>query len=544
MSPNIGFSRLLVANFKGSAYERGKQHGELFGQHVKESGINSFYGSYCEEMLLGQPIPIKYLIRLFHRLCASRHSSQAQDLIRGFCEASGFNTQEVSRALVMPDVLNYLAGFTAKLSRLPGFGCTSVAVWDGYSADNRFLYGRNLDFPGNGYWDCFPLIARHKPDKGIPYVSISSAGTIVDGITGINEEGLSLALHQHLTSDVGILLGGRPILDLGLEVLQFAKTIEEAIAICSRWRVTSGWSLILTHWKKRECAALELTNSRLIVHRITDGKMVRTNDFWDPQLHRREINYMVFRESTRLRSQRAQDLVKENKGSINASKLASFLCDHWDPERKKTRSIGQTIAQPHNMTSVVFEPEKGIFWVADGEAPVFQGAYRKVFLWEDKVSEEALIGIKDERQSHQRDSYAKYLEAYGLWLETKDNQKIYEKLKEIVGIDQEEPIYRYMFGIFALKVGAMDEALQNLERGSGLPDIIHRSLAQRLWQARALDLLGRRSEAMAIYKEIIGKNPSSVRLKKAAEKGLCRAYKKKALTNITPDFLYGDVYRY
>ena len=212
----------MVADFRGSDLERARQHGERFGEKVVQSGILDYYLSFCEQQLLARPSWFERLaVRAVHHMIARRHSPQASEMIKGFCAGSGMPAGRVARALAMPDALNFLSGSHYRRSSA---GCTSVAVWGGCTEGGKFLYCRNLDFPGNGYWDRFPLVARHKPDRGVPYVSIGTAGTVLDGITGINEEGLSVALHQHMSTDVGLLSGNRPILDLAQHALQHCRS--------------------------------------------------------------------------------------------------------------------------------------------------------------------------------------------------------------------------------------------------------------------------------------------------------------------------------
>ncbi len=264
---------MKFAEFSGSAKARGERHGELFGAAARESGAMDFFRDYCEREALGGPTPVaSRVLDALHRRFAARLSPDARALASGFCRASGFDEPGLLKALVMPDVINYLVGAAGRALSAPTLGCTTVAAWGDYTPDGKFLYGRNLDFIGNGLWDKNQLVARHRPDRGIPYVSLSSAGCVLDGITGVNEEGLTVDLHQHISTDVGYWPGGRPILDLGLEVLQFARTIEDAIAIVERNPTTSGWSLVVTHWKQKRGAVLERSPRHFGVQHHREGR--------------------------------------------------------------------------------------------------------------------------------------------------------------------------------------------------------------------------------------------------------------------------------
>lgn len=533
-------NRVLRAELRGNARARGRAHGELFAAKVRESGILDFYRGFCgREVFSSLPAPAGWTLDKLHGVFAKRLSPEASETIAGFCAAAGFEERRVREGLLMPDTLNFIVGLSGRVLGAPTLGCTSAAAWDEYSEDGRFLYARNLDFPGTGIWDRFPLVVRHRPDRGVPYVTIGSAGSIVDGITGINEEGLSVALHQHYTTEVGPWPSGRSILDLGVQVLQNCRGIDEAIALCERWPATSGWSLVLTHWKKREACVVQKTARRTAVSWSRAGVMVHTNTFPDAALRKTEMHRPVFYESSRLRKKRALDLLEAARGKVSVTTLASLLNDRLDPERGLVRAFGQAIHQPYTVTSVVMDPERGLLWMSEGGAPVCEGPYRALSLWDD-AEPGARVEPEDPLPSGKRKAYGRYLAAYDAWMKTRDPRAAAGPLSEAVAGDPEDPIYRHMLGLTLLMSGEAGLAAEQFEAGAALPDIDHRRQAQRYWRARALDLLGRRAEAVAAYKSVAIERPVGA-LAAAAEKGASRAY---GAGKILPDFIYGDTYVY
>lgn len=536
--------RIAFAEFSGSPEERAEAYGEMFKDRIKESGIVDFYHDYIQKHFYNQSAFFRSTLRFLQSLVASRHSKETHAAVKGFCRGTGYKEGKISRGLAMPDVLNYLGGLSGNLPALPSFGCTSVAVWDSYTRNGSLVYGRNLDFPGNGYFDRFPLVTRIRPRKGIPYVSIGAAGTFVDGITGINEEGLTVALHQHLSKDVSILKKGRPMIDLAARVLQNARGIDQAVEICRDWIPTSAWTIVLTHWKERRAAVLERTPSTLSTSVFKGGVMVRTNDFLDPALKKDEIDFRPFRESSRLRAARAAAIVDKAVGRMDAAAMAGLLSDHADAERGMIRAFGQTISQPHNMTSVVFEPEEGVMWVAEGRAPASHGPYRKFHLWEGSFGNECLPRTKDPLSAKQWEAYRTYMHAAMIWQRSHDHRRVFELLSEVVKRDPNDSIYRYMHGLYALKSKKFKEAAVDFAKGSSMPDLAHRAQAQRLWQARALDLLGRRSAALKIYKEVSHHRKIARTLRRAAVHGILVPYTHRKLDGLIPDFILGDVFQY
>jgi hypothetical protein len=532
-------SGLLSATLTGSARERGRQHGERFGAQARESGVLDFYRGFCGRQIFADlPAPVGWTLDRLHGLFAARLSGGARERVEGFAEAAGMPAREMLEGMAMPDVLNYLMGVSGRVMSAPTLGCTSAAAWGDYTPDGRLLYARNLDFPGNEVWDRFPLMLRHQPDKGIPYVSIGCAGSVADGITGVNEEGLTVAVHQHYSAEVG-WPGGRPILDMSGQVLQFCRDIDEAIALCSAWPTTSGWSVVLTHWKKREACVIQKTARRTAVQRARDGLLVHTNTYHDEALRRTELDRPVFVESSRLRRERATSLLAENKGRVAPALLASLLNDRLDPDRGLVRAFGQAIHQPYTVTSVVFDPERGRAWIADGPAPVCAGTFRGVSLWDENPVGDKLTPADPLPESKRR-AYGRYLDAYNAWMRNRHLAAAHAGLADAAKLDPEDPIYRHLHGLVSLMAGEHAAAASSFEAGAALPDIPHRQHASRFWQARALDLLGRRAEASRLYAAVSAERPTAL-LHAAAQKGASRAYRP---APILPDFLYGDAYVY
>lgn len=525
---------LRVLDVKGSPYDRGFVQGGLVGAAVRELGSLDFYRRYCEEEAAAGSLPAaRHLMRGLHSLAASRLSPEGRKLIAGYCAASGDDPMGIAHSMVMPDVLNFLIGSSARLTGAPTLGCTSVAAWGEHTKGGKFLVGRNLDFLGNGLYDKLPVVVRARPDRGLPYVSFGTAGCVVDGVTGINAEGISVAVHQHITMDVTCAYG-RPILDLGREILQYARSLEDAKLLVEKYRTGAGWSLVVTDSKRKRAAVLHRTPHRAYFHEPPGTALSFANTFCEPTMRSRELGAPGFRESSRLRERRAAALLE--KGNLDVTAVAAILRDHWDPERRRLRGFAQTIAQPNNLTSVVFDYEAGAAWVAEGPAPACEGAYRKVELWSGAPVGETLAGLGETLSPGQRGGCRAYERAMSCWERNREPREPYGHLEAAVKSDPDDAAYWYMRGLFALKLGAERLAADCLEEGSSRPDMEHRTLAQKLWLGRSYDLLGKRSQALPLYAYVCERARYRP-LAKAAAKGLSRAYQAPL---ILPDLYHAD----
>src|SRR5262249_40440139 len=113
----------------------------------------------------------------------------AKDRIQGVAAASALSVEELTIAMVLPDLMPILESLAGKVApgtligvSAPRFGCSSFVASGKY-----FLQGRNLDFPGVAYWDRYPVLQQTSLDGKLRYIGFTTAGVPIGGITGINE---------------------------------------------------------------------------------------------------------------------------------------------------------------------------------------------------------------------------------------------------------------------------------------------------------------------------------------------------------------------
>lgn len=530
-------SPILTATFRGSALQRGRQHGERFGGRVRESGILEFYRDYATRSARGSLIKLE-VVEILQTYLATRLSEEATDLVKGFAEGSKLHEADVARALVLPDLIGFTSCAVSRWRRSPTLGCTTVAAWGEATAGGKFLYARNLDFIGNGLYDRAPLVSRHQPDRGFRYVTVGTAGAVVDGVTGINEAGLTVDIHQHLNTHVSRLPDGRPIMDLGRNVLQYASNFDEALRLALSWKPVGAWSLVLTNWKERKACAVERTSKHTALFRGEGETFVYTNTYRDALLKAQEVDLPAFRESSRLRARRAEALLQEARGRVNPGVLAGILSDHVDFDRGLPRGFAQTLAQPHNLTSVVIDPEDEAVWLAEGTAPVCDTPFRRVPLWQEGEAGEVLRRAPDPLTPAQREGVHAYQSALRSWELLRDAGYAVAALETAVEKHPDDPAYRFMHGLLSLAQGDARRAADSFAAGAAMPDLLYRCEAQRLWRARALDVQGKRAEAQALYRQVAG-SAMHPALRGAAERGVDSRWKLSEGA-VEPDFYHGD----
>jgi penicillin V acylase-like amidase (Ntn superfamily) len=165
---------------------------------------------------------------------------------------SALSLNDMLIALTLPDLYPVLQTIMVKLNpqsflpvQLPKMGCSSFI----YQGD-KFLYGRNLDFPGVGYWDKYPVIQLTERKNCLRHIDFTTAGVPFGGITGINEAQISVSLHQHYGKNYD-LTGVAPFV-IGEEILDKAKTLNEAKDLIRARKIASCWAFLITDGKSKK----------------------------------------------------------------------------------------------------------------------------------------------------------------------------------------------------------------------------------------------------------------------------------------------------
>jgi len=557
---------LNILHLQGSAYEMGLQHGLLLRSEIQD-GIFDFYVNYLTRLLEGQLKRrslglldyIKKFMqrnvlagRMFGRLMKNVPKHALEEL-HGIADGSGVPLERILKAYVTSDTLLYLVGraFTQRRRIAPALmsacyplasACTSIAAWGSASTDGRMLHGRNLEFMGSGIWDRHPTVILFRPDEGMRYVSVTTAGVGTGGVTCANEAGLTAALHINTSREVS--LDGVPMIWLLDHVIRNATSIEEAEKLVARHRAVAGFTLVLTDAKARRAATIEFSAERQVVRWGEDGRLVQTNHYLDAEHQDAELEVNTsIRAQTLGRFQRAQELVDRHAGQIDVKRMIDFLSDHHDPYLMRDRFLGNTISQPHNISSVVFQPEERRLWVAVGPSPTCHGKYFAVDYGADRQGDGWLHYYSGTGQSDpvQARAFQGYMEAYRKSLLGAPAEVISQDLEESCRLDPREPSYPFASGIYHLKMRRFAQAIECFDQATAFANLPHKHMSLRLWTGVALLGLGRDNEANVEFAAVLAAAGTGEEVKSLARKCLAREIDLENLAFLEFDFVFSDV---
>ncbi|RZJ33755.1 MAG: acyl-CoA--6-aminopenicillanic acid acyl-transferase, partial [Chryseobacterium sp.] len=236
-------------------------------------------------------------------------------------------------------------------------GCTSLAVWNENSEDGDLLIGRNFDFYVGDDFAENKMVEFVEPENGIPYLSVSWPG-MIGVVSGMNKEGISVTIN---TGKSKIPMAAKtPVSLVTREILQFSKTIDDAIDIARKRKVFVSESILVGSANDKKAVIIEVSPKNFGVYDAANSSKVWcTNHFQSEAYKNDKKNQKHIVEShSQYRYEKLQALLQENP-KLNPEKIASILRDQSGLKGERIgfgneKAINQLLA--HH--AVIFSPEK------------------------------------------------------------------------------------------------------------------------------------------------------------------------------------------
>lgn len=249
------------------------------------------------------------------------------------------------------------------LNDLALVGCTSFAAWGNKTDDGSLLIARNLDFYAGDEFAEDKIIAFVKPDNGYPYISMVWGG-FIGNLSGMNLEGLTVTINAG-KSDVP-LIAKTPISLLSREILQYAKNIDEAIAIAKKREVFVSESIMVGSANDKKAVLIEVSPEKFGVYEVPNStQLICSNHFQSTEYKDDKNNTETIRDShSAYRYERMKELLSENE-RVDPEKAAEIMRNR---EGILSESIGygneKAINQLLAHHTVIFKPEQKQVWVS------------------------------------------------------------------------------------------------------------------------------------------------------------------------------------
>lgn len=350
---------------EGDPYERGLAYGKLAKELVQKQ----------EEIFVGQIdhlVPsqtwqqlIRLMIGFFNKDLPDHIQLENQQEIYGISHS--FSDYYNYIAPKYDRILNYHGAHDIghALNDYSVVGCTSFALRGEKSADGQLLVGRNFDFYVGDDFAKEKILLFVKPTKGHAFASYSWAG-FTGVVSGLNVEGLSVTINAS-KSDLPTS-SKTPISLLAREILQYASTIDEAVAIAKKRSTFVSETILVSSKKDRKAVLIEKSPSKVGVYAPETDALICSNHYQSSTFKNDQINQDNIKESdSHFRYERVQELLRM-QDSLTPQLAARILRDQGGNKvdtlgMGNPRAINQLIA--HH--SVVIQPESYRMYISTND---------------------------------------------------------------------------------------------------------------------------------------------------------------------------------
>jgi len=283
--------------------------------------------------------------------------------IYGLSQFSSSNFSEIGEPYLRLLYLHGAHDIGHALQDLMLVGCSSFAVWDDKTVDGELLIGRNFDFYAGDDFAKEKIITFVNPSKGHKFMSVTWGG-MLGVVSGMNDQGLTVTINAGKSKIP--LVAKTPISVVTREILQYASTIEEAIAIAKKREVFVSEAIFVGSAKDKKAAIIEVAPDNFAVYEVENtDELICSNHFQSEAYKNDERNLKWIEESHSMyRFERMQELISEEE-KLDVANAVAILRNKKGLDNKEIgfgneKALNQLLA--HH--GIVFKPESRKVWVS------------------------------------------------------------------------------------------------------------------------------------------------------------------------------------
>jgi predicted choloylglycine hydrolase len=284
-------------------------------------------------------------------------------------------------------------------------GCTSFAVWGDKSEDGKLILGRNFDFYVGDAFAKDKIVAFINPKEGYPFMMLTWPGMI--GVcSGMNAEGLTVTINASKSKIP--LIAKTPISILTREILQYARTLDEAIDIAKKKKVFVSESIMVGSANDNKAILIEIAPNNLGVFDVSNGnQLVCSNHFQSDALKENRRNKEQIKNShSQYRFDRMTQLLDENPKIT--PQIAVDILRNKEGLNNSPLGYGNDKALNHLLAhhGIVFQPAKRLVWVS--ASPYQLGefvCYNLNTIFKNRKVNDSIVSLAEESRNIAKDPF-------------------------------------------------------------------------------------------------------------------------------------------
>lgn len=277
--------------------------------------------------------------KIIQRLAWKRAISTGEQLIKNSPVDYQIEFNEIAKKMDRDLAVAGNTLFDIKNNYSINLGCSTIAILPEKSTTGNLIFGRNLDYPSNGYLNHYSLVTVYKPNNKKSFISLTFPG-LVGCLTGVNEDGLCIAVLEVKALKKGATKfnkNGIPYAFCYRKILEECSTISEAKVLLSKLKIDTATNLAICD--KKSASILEITPDGFVEKVSDKGFCCCTNHFCVSPFKSRNISENSAKRLISLTS-------SATKNKLNFTDIQKAL----DDVNSDTETIQTIIIEPATMT--------------------------------------------------------------------------------------------------------------------------------------------------------------------------------------------------
>lgn len=209
---------------------------------LKDRALNSPIFHHMDAQFLTSDRRINQLIKTFTSAAIYpylKSEGEFKGWIRAYSEGIQEPLGHLAQTLFLPDLISAISGI--KQLPLSLLGCSSIFC---LNEDGQPMHARLLDFPLWGSYDRFERGLVYQFKNYPQLFSMQSIGVPFPGVTAMNDEGMTLAIHQKFSPEID--LKGLPIMELATMLLMNCHDKKSVLKFLKTHKPFTNWGLYLS----------------------------------------------------------------------------------------------------------------------------------------------------------------------------------------------------------------------------------------------------------------------------------------------------------
>ena len=304
---NTGLYELYT---EGDPFERGVINGKLTKELIQRQ--EDYFSAQIKKMIPSDFYLhfLKYFIGWFNRNLADNITEEDKEEIYGVSQSASEKYNYIGDNYAR--ILNYHAAHDIghALQNMALVGCTSFGTWGAMSQDSTMIIGRNFDFYISDDFAKEKIVSFCNPSQGYKFMYITWGG-FTGVVSGMNEKGLTVTINA-AKSDIPSG-SATPVSLVAKEIVQYAKNIDEAIAIAKKRKMFVSESFLVGSAADKKAVVIEKTPDSLDIYDPQKNFITCANHFQGPELSKLKANVEQMDQSAALyRYNRLSQLLQSN----------------------------------------------------------------------------------------------------------------------------------------------------------------------------------------------------------------------------------------